>query len=312
MRHLICLALLVAACGDGPTAPGTPANLVADSVTRDGIPVSPPAAEGISEANLSTLLGEAQTQQSDAVVIMRNGKLVYETYFGHPIGAITAMSASKSFVSLAFGYLVADGKLSSLDTPVIDIIPAFANSDSRKAGMTIRQLLSQSSGLDPTRAGGSVGDIEATGIAKTTMYPPGTGWQYSNGGIDFLAAIAGHLAGMPMDAYLQQKLFAPMGITSVSWYHDSKGVPLGAGEMSINPLDLAKVGQAMLDHGVWRGKQVIASDWIDSSTAMSQPYQPNYGWLWWRLPTTVYSYGVTSDLLSQWSAMHGAPDSTRS
>jgi hypothetical protein len=61
---------------------------------------------------------------------------------------------------------------------------------------------------------------------------------------------------------------------------------------------------------VWKGKQVIASDWIDSSTAMSQPYQPNYGWLWWRLPTTVYSYGVTSDLLSQWSAMHGAPDST--
>ncbi len=89
--------------------------------------------------------------------------------------------------------------------------------DPRKANITYRQLLSHSSGLDPTRAGGSAGDIEGHAIASRTVFAPGTGWQYSNQGIDFLAALAGRLTGKPMDQYLNEKRFYPMGITTVNW-----------------------------------------------------------------------------------------------
>src|SRR5690349_17681705 len=74
-----------------------------------------------------------------------------------------------------------------------------------------------------------------------------------------------------------------MGITSVSWIHDKRGVPLGAGEMSIRPLDLANVGEAILDGGVWQGKAVIPPGWMTQSTAPSTTFAPNYGLLWWRL-----------------------------
>ena len=64
--------------------------------------------------------------------------------------------------------------------------------------------------------------------------------RHSNNGIDLLAALAGKLAGEPTDRYLNERLFRPMGIADVDWVRDKKGVPLGAGEMLIRPLDLAK------------------------------------------------------------------------
>ncbi|MBL0937636.1 MAG: serine hydrolase [Gemmatimonadaceae bacterium] len=251
------------------------------------------------------MIAKSKAEQSDAVVILRNGKVVYEYNYSVDNSPIVAMSASKSFVALAFGYLLADRKLTSLDEPVVTQIPTFADADPRKASITYRHLLSHTSGLNPTR---DAGDIEANAIKSRTVFAPGTGWQYNNAGVDFLAVLAGRLAGRPMDSYLNEKLFLPMGITTVNWRRDSRGVPLGAGEMLIRPLDLAKVGQAILDGGQWQGKQVIPLDWMATSTAASTTFAPDHGFLWWRL-VDYTAFGVTSDLLTQWRSM-GAPDST--
>jgi CubicO group peptidase (beta-lactamase class C family) len=300
------VAMLAACKTDAPTenspvdppAPAPPAD-------RAGLPISTPAAEGISDSALQVLITNAKAEQSDAVVILRNGKVVYEYYYGSASATIMAMSASKSFVGLAFGYLLADRKLASLDEPVVTQLPTFADVDPRKASITYRHLLSHTSGLDPTR---DAGDIEAKAIESRTIFAPGTGWQYNNAGVDLLAALAGRLAGKPMDQYLNEKLFLPMGITSVSWVRDRRGVPLGAGEMLIRPLDLAKVGQAILDGGQWQGKPVIPLDWMTTSATASSTFAPEHGFLWWRL-VNYTAIGITSDLLTQWRSM-GAADST--
>jgi CubicO group peptidase (beta-lactamase class C family) len=299
------VVVMLAACKtDAPTA-NPPEDPPAPLSGREGLPVSTPAAEGISDSALKVLIANAEAQQSDAVIILRNGKVVYENYFGLAGAPIMAMSVSKSFVALAFGYLLADGKLPSLDQPVLQQLPTFADTDPRKASITYRHLLSHSAGLDPTR---DFDDIGAHAIKLRTVFAPGTGWQYNNAGVDLLALLAGRLAGKPMDQYLEEKLFLPMGIKSVSWMRDRRGVPLGAGEMRIRPLDLAKVGQAILDGGQWQGKQVIPLDWMATSVAPSTPFAPDYGLLWWRL-VHYTAFGVTSDLLTQWRSM-GAPDST--
>lgn len=300
-----CAFAMLSACNtDTPTA-NAPGDTRAPLSDREGLPVSTPAAEGISDSALQVLIANATAQQSDAVVILRNGKVVYENYFGHPDAPILAMSASKSIVGLAFGYLLADHKLASLDEPVLTQFPTFADADPRKASITYRHLLSHSAGLDPTR---DMGDIEANAFESRTVFAPGTGWQYNNAGVDLLALLAGRLAGKPMDLYLNEKLFLPMGITTVSWMRDRRGVPRGAGEMRIRPLDLAKVGQAILDGGQWQGTQVIPLDWMAASATASTMFAPDYGLLWWRL-VNYTAFGITSDLLTQWSSM-GAPDST--
>jgi CubicO group peptidase (beta-lactamase class C family) len=102
------------------------------------------------------------------------------------------MSATRSFTSLAFVFLLADGKLSSLDELVSTTLPGFA-ADPQKAKITYRHLLSQTSGIDPKRAG-QQGDIEAHNLTVSCLFEPGTGWQYSNDGVDLLAVLAGKLA----------------------------------------------------------------------------------------------------------------------
>lgn len=309
LAFVYCVVAVLAACKtDAPTAntpDDAPAPAPAPVTDREGIPVSTPAAEGISDSALQVLIANASTERSEGVVILRNGKVVYENYFGRIDAPIMAMSASKSFVGLAFGFLLADRKLASLDEPVVKQLPTFADADPRKASITYRHLLSHTSGLDPTR---DMGDIEAKAIVSRTLFAPGTGWQYNNAGVDLLALLAGRLAGKPMDQYLNEKLFFPMGINNVSWVRDLHGVPLGAGEMRIRPLDLAKVGQAILDGGQWQGKQVIPLDWMAASAAASTTFAPEYGLLWWRL-VNYTAIGITSDLLTQWRSM-GAPDST--
>ncbi len=313
---LLAAIVLLAACATEaaptpaappPPAPVEPAAPAPEPVLREGFVVGDPASEGIPDAALAKLVAKAKAQHSEALVVVKNGKLVYEDYFGLVDEPIVAMSASKSFTSLAYGFLLADGKLASLDELVSKTLPGFSTVDPRKAKITYRHLLTQTSGIDPTRAGGTKGDIEAHGLEVNCLFEPGTSWQYSNNGIDLLAALAGKLAGKPMDEYLNEKLFRPMGIADVAWITDRRGVPLGAGEMMIRPLDMAKVGQALLDGGVWLSKSIVPATWPPQSFAQSNTIEPLYGLLWWR-NAKVTSVGLTAEVLSQWRTAGVAAD----
>ncbi len=295
---LAALVLVPLACDRSPTE--TPPR-------KEGLVVSTAAREGIDTVALARLMANARDQGSEAIVILRNGHIVAEDYLGFIDRPIYAMSASKSIVSLAYGFLLADGKLASLDEKVVNTLPGFAGADARKATMTYRQLLTQTAGIDPSRATRE-DDIELHGMSARCVFAPGTGWQYANGGVDLLADLAGRLAGKKLDVYLDEKLFRPLGITSDSWIKDGQGVPYGAGELAIRPLDLAKIGQAMLDGGKWSGTQVIPAGWVAEVSRISNPYEPRYGLLWWR-GAPVLSVGLTQDLLDQWRA-YGLSDST--
>src|SRR5262249_36744642 len=67
-----------------------------------------------------------------------------------------------------------------------------------------------------------------------------------------------------------------------SWMKDLEGTPRAAGELLIRPIDLAKIGQLMLDRGVWKGERIVPEGWIDRSVDAGQPYEADCGLLWWR------------------------------
>jgi CubicO group peptidase (beta-lactamase class C family) len=307
---LLCAAVItvtpLASCSssDSPTAPVVPsAGNPYAPVAHDGLAASTAEAEGISKTALDQLVADAIDQKSDALVVLRNGKIIYESYFGTDSGPIVAMSASKSFVSLAYGFMLADQSLASLDVPVVKFDPAFADVDPRKAGVTIRQLLSQTSGIGPWRASdvGGGNDIMAYANRSPLIFAPGTGWQYSNNGVDFLSALSSSITGRRLDTYLYDKLFTPIGVpgTGTAWHYDANGAPYGAGGIGIRPIDMAKVGQVILSGGTWNGKQIIDPNWIAQSEAISSPYNGQYGLLWWRMAPTI-DFTLTNDLLDQW------------
>ena len=72
---------------------------------------------------LDTLIKTAELTQTDGLVIYLDGKLYLENYFGKQPKKIDAMSSTKSIVNFAFGKLITDGLLKSIDQPVADFFP---------------------------------------------------------------------------------------------------------------------------------------------------------------------------------------------
>jgi CubicO group peptidase (beta-lactamase class C family) len=126
-------------------------------------------------------------------------------------------------------------------------------------------------------------------------------------------------SGMRMDQYIGKELFAPLGITDFGWDLDRAGNPHGMSGLKIRAIDLAKIGQLMLDGGVWKGKQVLSNDWVQRSIEPSQTLFPRYGLLWWlhfesedlTVPDDYVNYlrkqGMTPESLAKLESLKGKP-----
>ncbi len=240
------------------------------------------AGSGVDSNALQTLLAHAKEERSSAIVIVKDGKIVVEMYRdGYDGGPLTAMSASKSIVSIAIGMLIADNKL-SLDTRMDALLPEWKDQGD-KSTITVRQLLTHTSGLDPSRANFDKQEtIREHALKAPLVFMPGTNFQYNNGAVDFLAVVARHAAGIPLDAYLDARLFQKLDMAAASCVKDSEGTARGADALLIRPVDLAKVGMMMLDEGRWNGQQLVPVDWVKRSIDAGQSFDERCGLLWWR------------------------------
>jgi CubicO group peptidase (beta-lactamase class C family) len=268
---------------------------------------STPEAEQLDAGALKALVSAAEASSSDALVVLRNGKLVGEWYFGKPRGPIEAMSTTKSVVGLVIGKLIDDGKLKSLDQPVHELFPELPDwNKGRKARITLRHLLEQSSGIKADRNTKEIyasTDFVKLALAADISTEPGATFFYNNKAVNLLAGVVERATGRKLDEVARDALFAPLGIVDTRWEKDRAGNPHAMSGLQIHPVDLAKLGQLVLDRGRWRGKQLLGEAWID---AMSRGgVNPGYGLLWWLKPAWAKST-VDDALLAQWKA-GGAP-----
>jgi CubicO group peptidase (beta-lactamase class C family) len=259
----------------------------------------PPAeAEAIlNRSALRALVDHATDERSSAVVILVDGKVAVELYRdGYGGGPLTAMSGSKSIVSLAIGMLIAEEKL-SLDTTMDSLFPEWKNLGP-KSTITVRQLLSHTSGLDPSRAEWSSETIREHALRAKLVFPPGSRFQYDNDAVDFLSVVFAQAAGEPLDTYLERRVFRKLDIRGAHWMKDSEGTPRGAGELIIRPIDFAKIGQLYLDGGMWHGERIVPAEWVARSVEAGQEYEQDCGLLWWREGRFVDV--LTLPVLSAW------------
>jgi CubicO group peptidase (beta-lactamase class C family) len=258
-----------------------------------------PSGDMASTPALETLLDHARDQKSTAVVLVKDGRIVLEQYSPDhgPDEALVAMSGSKSLVSLAVGLLIADKKL-SLDTRMGALFPEWKKQGA-KGAITVRQLLTHTSGLDPSRADFEHKEtIREHALKAKLLWAPGTRFQYNNGAVDFLAVVVHEAAGMPLDVLLEERIFRKLDTIGEHWMKDAAGDPRGAGELFIRPVDLAKIGQMMLDAGKWDGEQVVAAEWVARSTEVGQGFDESCGMLWWR--RGKFAITVNEAILAQW------------
>jgi CubicO group peptidase (beta-lactamase class C family) len=267
-----------------------------------------PKSPRIDPVALAALEARARATESDTLVVYHNGTLVVDWQSPilssipmHEQGIpLEAMSATKSVVALAIGKLIDTGKLKSVDQPVCDLFPEWRQG--RKQKITIRHLLEHTSGLqnypNTTVEIFPSPDYVKLALAAELVAEPGKVFSYNNKAINLLAGIVKAASGRPLDQYIRDEIFTPMGITGIDWVKDDAGNPYAMSGLQITAHDLARIGQMMLDGGTWQGKRIISAAWIAAITQPSES-QLDHGMLWWM--ERDYRKVVADDaLIAQW------------
>ena len=239
--------------------------------------------------------------ETRALLVVQHDRLVHEWYAAGVDGQDrqTSFSAAKSFVSTLVGIAVDEGLIRSIADPVTAYLPELAERDPRFEDITLRDLLTMSSGLRYVEEGLPWSDDALTyygtdlrGLAlehTEVQEPPGTTWHYNNYNPLLLGLVLERATGMPVSDYLATRLWQPLGAEAdASWSLDSDASGFEKLESGVNarPRDFARFGLMMLHDGRWNGRQIVSSGWVREATASDTTTDPAsfYQYLWWVTP----------------------------
>jgi CubicO group peptidase (beta-lactamase class C family) len=266
---------------------------------------STPEAQGIDSRGLIRTLGRVRDEGINlhSLIIIRNGYLILEAYVPPYDKDIlhSVKSVTKSIMSALVGIALEEGILDSLDQTVSEYLPEYITDDMdpSKRSITLRHLLTMTSGLDLDENGPIMGEIfgsddwiEAT-FARPMSEDPGRRFLYCTAVTHIMSVILSRASGKSLLELCSRYLFDPLGITDVQWKQDPKGNTFGGSELFMTPRDMAKFGLLFLNQGRWGDKQVVPAEWARESTrdhmARIEADQ-GYGYWWWRFLTMDDGY----------------------
>ncbi len=286
-------------------------------------PEATPESRGLDSVALAGIVTRVTAQAipvhhlliaGDGAVLSRTTWFPYDSALPHDVASVT-----KSVTSLLIGIALDRGDLQDLHQRVVDFFPdrVIANLDTRKRAMTLEDLLTMRSGL---ACGQQPGEIELWQMLQSPDYigftldlpmatTPGQAFAYCSPNQHLLSAILTAVTGQSLLDYAAAHLFGPMRIHSAVWLADPQGVTHGWGDLQLTPDDLAKLGQLLLDDGVWHGQRLVSHAWVVASqTAMvAADAGDDYALGWWLPhfpPGLVLAQGRGGQALAVWPSHH--------
>ncbi len=283
-------------------------------------PTATPAQAGLDPALLCSIeatLDKSPEMNVHAVVVVLGGKLVYEIYrsgkdyrSGNDLGVVAytetinhdMRSVSKSVVSLLVGIALDRKLIANIDEPLFPFFPeATALRTPQKDAIRLRHLLTMRSGFaweeenlpydDPrnseNRLFRSVNPYRFV-LGQELRHEPGASWNYSSGDTQLLAGILQRASGKFLADLAKEALFDPLGIKDFEWMKmPANGEAAGYSGLRLRPRDMAKIGQLVLDKGMWNGRRIVSQGWIEESTRThvtgvdAKFNSIGYGYQWW-------------------------------
>jgi len=239
--------------------------------------------------------------ETHALVIVRGGRLVHERHnqgYG-PDATYPSWSMAKSITHALVGMAVGDGKL-DIQAPLD--APEWREPGDPRGAITLDQMLRMSSGLAwveeylPDKPSDVIamlfgeGQADVAGFAARAplAHPPGSFFYYSSGTTNIVARALGRAigaSGPAFAAFMRERLFAPLGMTSPIPKFDAAGTFIGSSFCFATARDFARFGLLALRDGVWEGKRMLPEGWMDyaRTPTFQQPDAASdpYGAHWW-------------------------------
>ena len=197
--------------------------------------VASPADVGLDESALDALAALVQGHG----VVVRDGRLVYS--WGDPSRPVDVASACKPVISTLLMFALQEGRVKSIDDPVVKVDPRLKQLPGRKdQRITFRHLASQTSGYGHTET-------------------PGAAWAYNDYALayyyDVLTDLVFQRDGTGL---LRNRLAQPLGFQDQFSFHASH-----AGRLAISTRDFAKLGVFYLQRGRWNDEQILEARYVD-------------------------------------------------
>ena len=303
---LSVLVTILSSCGGGGGTPNTP----------DPVPPPPPTPPPTNVSNCSTSVSEgpfvevwpsstwqSRTPQSQglcpdelaegseyafaegdhtgAVLVIKNGYIVYERYVDDrdETSLVTSWSVGKSVTSMLMGLLLDQELITGLDQNASEYLTAWQNSD--KSTITIANMMTLRTALEVVDAGEFYNAPDQLQMSLDRNLIGASGlrlYGYSNADVMLAGEVIRKASGMNAQEYLNQHVGTHIGFNG-EWWVDSEGHVLTYCCIDATARDFARFGLLFARDGMWQSEQVIPREWVTFSTASA--LAGIYEYYWW-------------------------------
>lgn len=240
-----------------------------------------PASLGWDLAKLEQLNTFLEANNTRAFIILKDGKIVVEEYYGKQFDNITNFSASsnwywasagKTLTSVLAGIAEEQGSL-NFDAKTSDYLGLGWTSltTTQENKITVRHQLTMTTGLDD----GVANPDCTTPTCLIYKGEPGTRWAYHNAPYTLLDDVIASSTGKSLNTFLNDNLKNIIGM-------DGQYIPTGDNNVYYSTArSMARFGLLLLSKGKWNDVQVVPTDYVDLLSTSSQNLNLSYGYLTW-------------------------------
>jgi len=260
----------------------------------------------------------AARSNSSAYIVMRNGRIEDEAYFGKfdATTPIVSKSLAKPITALAVGRALALGKITSLDQSVADFIPKWRGKP--QAAMTVRHLLDMRSGLlaqgfdvKPDNPWNRAYLDPDHGSYIVDSYPltdaPGSIYEYSNATSELVAMVIEAATGRRYAEFVGTEVLKPIGASGGEVWINRPGGLAHSGCCTMLPAQSwLRMAMLVMNDGKWNGRQLLPRGYVTAmETGTAQ--NPHYGLGLWLAGAYVQRRGFANPAREVGKVLHSEP-----
>lgn len=313
MKNLITISvllLILTACRkeDDAITPSEEASLYFPPLTLDEWLETEPIDLGWNTTAIPSLLTYLEQNNTRAFIILKDGKIVVEEYFGSTILGTAPFkensqwywaSAGKTLTATLVGIAQQEGSLNINDPTSNYLGTGWTSMQAEKEQLIqVQNQLTMTTGLDY-----EVSDLDCT-LPSCLSYKtdPGQQWYYHNAPYTLLEKVVENATSTNYNAYTDQKIESKIGMNGQWRMTGYNNVYWSTAR------DMARFGLLILNEGKWESTVVLSDrDYYNQMVSTSQELNPSYGYLWWlNGKNAIVLLGLTSSFTVPLS--ENAPD----